>query len=99
MTDSFLTRACCKIVLPWETGVFAEISGNQPCFQVYARCVKSTPDRDYVESLDLEWTKADSRWLAILEGAKLDSSVGSHICLYLSSGDRANALACARDAC
>lgn len=66
---------------------------------VYAKCVKALTDRDYEASQTLKWSKALAVWSGILEGSKLESSVGEHMHYCLCNNDRSGAITAIRDAC
>ena len=66
---------------------------------LFAKHVKALAERDYLEILDLTWTRGLALWLTIVESGRFEAAVGVHVEKMLSEGDREGALLCLRDAC
>ena len=66
---------------------------------VYSKHIKALTDRDYDAATALLWTRALSRWLAIIQSSSYESSVGKHVDALLEKKDRDSAMQCIRDAC
>ena len=66
---------------------------------VYSKHIKALTDRDYDAATALLWTRALSRWLAIIQSSSYESAVGKHVDALLDKKDRDSAMQCIRDAC
>lgn len=65
------------------------LPSNMP---VYSKHIKALTDRDYEAAATLAWTRALSRWLAIIQSSSYESAVGKHVELLLEKKDRESAL-------
>eukprot|EP00438_Fugacium_kawagutii_P020059 Skav201039 [mRNA] locus=scaffold3386:228678:230729:+ [translate_table: standard] len=70
-----------------------------PMIPVYAKCIKSLCDRDYLEAMDVTWTRGLACWLTIIESSQFKSQVGCYVLEKLHYQDREGALVAIRDAC
>eukprot|EP00435_Cladocopium_sp_Y103_P060835 s17_g22.t1 len=78
-----------------------EAAGSTPLsgLPVFAKHAKALEDREFLEQLGLEWTKAQACWLGILEGCGFDGLVGNYVGESLQNLDRERAMLHIRDAC
>eukprot|EP00438_Fugacium_kawagutii_P013640 Skav213113 [mRNA] locus=scaffold107:30039:32190:+ [translate_table: standard] len=70
-----------------------------PMAPVYAKCIKSLCYRDYLEAMDVTWTRGLACWLTIIESSQFKSQVGCYVLEKLHYQDREGALVAIRDAC
>ena len=66
---------------------------------VYARCIRALSDKDYHDTVEVEWTRALALWLTLIEGSNMESDVGGYVKLHLLAGNNGLAMETIRDAC